>query len=63
MDLCRFTEKYTPQTVWTIAAKSGWLVFIGWQFHMLMSGRIIPSNLGEGVELSKNWATTHSSVF
>ena len=26
-------------------------------------GRIIPSILGEGVEISKNWATTHSLVF
>lgn len=55
-------------TEWVIsegkaASKCVWLTFTGWQFHRLMSRRIIPNCFGEGEEIFRNWATAHFLVF
>ena len=44
VDLVR--EKHTPQTVDQLrrreqACNMAWLAFMGWEFHRLMSGRVI----------------------
>ena len=48
MDL--FREKHTPQSVGHLRwpQNTRWLVFMGWEFHRLMSGRIIPTILRTG---------------
>ena len=63
-----YWEKNTPQSVghwrrqewpWNIA----WLVFMGWVIWKVNDWEDYSNYFGEGVEISRNWATTHFSVF
>ena len=63
-----YWEKNTPQSVghwrrqewpWNIA----WLVFMGWVIWKINDWEDYSNYFGEGVEISRNWATTHFSVF
>ena len=53
MHLFRVIEKYNPQTEPGPSQRASavqdvvWLVFIGWIFHMLLSGRIIAAIIGK----------------
>ena len=63
-----YWEKNTPQSVghwrrqewpWNIA----WLGFMGWVIWKINDWEDYSNYFGEGVEISRNWATTHFSVF
>ena len=41
----------------------GWIVFIAWVISYANEWEDYSIYLGEGVEISRNWATTHSLVF
>ena len=60
MDLSRFREEHTPQTE---CGPCGWIVFIAWVISYANEWEDYSIYLGEGVEISRNWATTHSLVF
>ena len=65
VDLFRFREKHTAQTVWTITegefSCEMWLVCIGWVISYANEWEDYSNYLGEGAEITRIWATAHSS--
>ena len=69
MDLFRFREKHTPQTECghhrgrVQQQNVAWLIFIGWVISFASEWEDYFNYLGDMVQISGNWATTHSLVF
>ena len=64
-------EKHTPQTrVWDQHRGQPWrpqylvwLAFMGWVISQANEWEYYSNYFGEGVEISRNWATTHFLIF
>ena len=66
MDL--FREKHTPQSVGHPRGQVrlqnvAWLAFIGWVISYANEWEDYSNYFGEGVEISRTWATAHSLDF
>ena len=61
-------EAHSTDRVWAISEgeslqNMGWLVFMGWIISQANEWEDYSNYFGEGVEVSRNWATSHSLVF